>query len=62
MQLMGAQKLDQVLDEAQTVHDVAPNRAVVHAARSTVLAGTGGMAEAGDEIARARTTADVAAR
>jgi hypothetical protein len=61
MQLMRAQKLDQALEDEQTAVDVALNRAA-HAARSTVLAGTGRTAEAGDDIASARTIADVAAR
>jgi hypothetical protein len=62
MQLMCAQKLDEALDEAQTPVDVAPNRAAPHAARTTILAAMGRTAEAGDEIARDRTLADVAAR
>jgi Flp pilus assembly protein TadD len=62
MQLMCEQKLDEALDEAQTAVDVAPNRAATHMARSTILAAMGRTAEAGDEIARARTIADVAER
>jgi hypothetical protein len=62
MQLMRAQKSDQALEDAQTAVDVALNRVAAHAVRSTVLVGTGRTAEAGDDIARARTIADVAAR
>jgi 4-amino-4-deoxy-L-arabinose transferase-like glycosyltransferase len=58
MQLMRAQKLDQALEEAQTAIDVAPKRAAAHAARSTVLAAMGRMAEADEETVKAQTMAD----
>lgn len=58
MQLMRARQLDQALEEAQKAVELAPNRAAAHAARSTVLAAIGRTAEAGEEIAKARTMAD----
>lgn len=56
-----AQKLNLALKQALRAFAVTPNTVAVHAARSTVLAGTGGTAEARKKF-QGPNTKDVSAR
>ena len=58
MELMREQKFDQALAEADTAVEVAPNRPIAHATRSTILSAMGRNAEALDEMTKANAMAN----